>query len=795
MKGEGETNPRKRDGIAAESMIASTDTRPAGAPFWLVPTLVCLLILSGICALVYQVLWLRLLALTFGVTTHAASTVLASFMGGLALGSFVAGRLADRVRHPLRLFGLVELSIGLCALATPTALAGVHRLYVAVFPHLPESLAIATAVRFALSFAVLLVPTALMGATLPIVVKSSVARIDRIGTRIGVLYASNTAGAIVGALLAGFYLVPHIGLTRSFLLAACVNAIVGVIAVTTSRYVRAIPLADIPAPAAEATVFPRVSYVVLAVFAVSGFASLALEVIWFRVLIVFLGPTTYAFTLMLASVLAGIAVGSAIVAPVMRLRIDWLQVLAVLQMGAAVVAVQSFSTLRRAARVPDWLSSLAAWPGSDFLLPAAVSTVVAIFPTAVFLGLAFPVGLRLWAGTEPTERHTAERIGVFYSLNVCGGIVGSIVAGFVLLPELGSRGSLIAVSALFLLSGLVVQAALARRRPALTVLVAGGAVFVFAVQAQSVSQPLDMARRRFHSGAPALWHEEGIQTTVTVVGGPGTGNRVMFLDGRHQADDSASMIFIHRRIGALPAVLHPRPRRALVVGLGGGVTPGALSQFPGLQVDIVELSESVVRGAAFFSHVNFDVLHRGNVRAHLDDGRNFLLRTRTQYDVITADAILPHHAGANNVNSVGYFRLVRDALAPDGVALHWNGGATGTEFKLILRAFVAAFPDATLWGDGSLMVGTRQPLTLSRGRIEAMLNDPVTREVLALMHVESFDHLQRMFRASPADIRAFVGEGPILTDDKPAIEYFASLPQDERALTRIGRDPTAVIRP
>jgi len=777
-------------------MIAPTDSRPAGAPLWLVPTLVCLLILSGICALVYQVLWLRLLSLTFGVTTHAASTVLASFMGGLALGSFVAGRLADRVRHPLRLFGLVELSIGLCALATPTALAGVHRFYIAVFSHLPESLAVATAVRLALSFAVLLIPTALMGATLPIVVKSSLARLDRIGTRMGVLYASNTAGAIVGALLAGFYLIPHIGLTRSFLLAACINALVGVIALASSRYVRPIPRPSTNAPAAEArVVIPRVSYVVLAVFAVSGFASLALEVIWFRVLILFLGPTTYAFTLMLASVLAGIALGSALVAPVMRLRIDWLQALAVLQMAAGVVALQSFSSLRRAARVPDWLSSLAAWPGGDFLLPAAVATVVAIFPTAAFFGLAFPIGLRLWAGGEPTERHTAERIGVFYSLNVCGGIVGSIVAGFVLLPELGSRGSLIAVSVLFLLSGLVVQATLARRRPALTVLVAGGAVFVFAVQAQSVPQPIDLARRRVHSGAPALWHEEGIQTTVTVVGGPGTGNRAMYLDGRHQADDSPSMAFIHRRIGALPAVLHPGPRRALVVGLGGGVTPGALSQFPGLQLDIVELSESVVRGAAFFSHVNFDVLRRGNVRVHLDDGRNFLLRTRTQFDVITADAILPRHAGANNVNSVEYFSLVRNALAPDGIALHWNGATTGTEYKLILRAFVAAFPEATLWGDGTLMVGTKQPLTVSRSRIEAMLHDSVTREILALMHVESFDHLARMFRASPANILAFLGEGPLLTDDKPAIEYFASLPQDDRGLTQIGRDPTAVIRP
>ena len=248
-------------------------------------------------------------------------------------------------------------------------------------------------------------------------------------------------------------------------------------------------------------------------------------------------------------------------------------------------------------------------------------------------------------------------------------------------------------------------------------LVAGGAVFVFAVQA-GCPQPLDIARRRVH---PARQHSGGRGNPDDRHGRGRTrhGNRLLYLNGRHQADDAPAMVFIHRRIGALPAVLHPRPRRALVVGLGGGVTPGALSQFPGIQLDIVELSGSVVRAAAFFSHVNFDVLNRSNVRMHVDDGRNFLLRTPGQYDVITADAIFPELAGANNVNSVEYFRLVRNALAPEGVALHWNGGSTGTQYNLILRAFVAAFPEATLWGDGTLMVGTKQPLTVSRSRIEA----------------------------------------------------------------------------
>jgi spermidine synthase len=244
----------------------------------------------------------------------------------------------------------------------------------------------------------------------------------------------------------------------------------------------------------------------------------------------------------------------------------------------------------------------------------------------------------------------------------------------------------------------------------------------------------------------------------------------------------------------LPAVLHEHPTRALVVGLGGGVTPGGLSQFPGLTVDVVELSDSVIRAAAFFSHVNFDVLQRPNVRIMHDDGRNFLLRARTLYDVITADAILPHHAGANNLNSVEYFRLVRDRLAPDGIALHWNGGVTDAEHKMILRAFVDAFPEATLWGDGTLMIGSKQPLTVSQARIESLLADSAGRQALALMHVATFDHLLRMFRAGPRDISAYLGPGPALSDDRPALEYFASLPQTERDLGRLGRDTSAVLR-
>ena len=256
------------------------------------------------------------------------------------------------------------------------------------------------------------------------------------------------------------------------------------------------------------------------------------------------------------------------------------------------------------------------------------------------------------------------------------------------------------------------------------------------------------------------------------------------------------MVFIHARIGLLPALLHPQPKRALVVGLGGGATAGALSQYPGIQVDVVELSRGVVRGAEQFAHVNFDVLHRPNVTIRVDDGRNYLLRARGQYDVITADAIIPTNSGANNLYSAEYFTLVNDALAPGGIALHWNGAGDATEYGLILRAFVKAFPNTTLWGDGKLMVGWKDPPALSRGRVEAMLTDPRMMDVLKLMHVERFDHLARMFRANPEQARTLAGDGLYLTDDRPLIEYFARVPPQAPAdIAGIKGDIATILRP
>ncbi len=747
-------------------------------PRWLLPLLLLLFFGSGACALVYQVMWLRLLALVFGVTVYAASTVLAGFMAGLGLGSFVAGRLAVRIQRPLAAFGLAEILVGITAFLSPLLLDALTRLWITVHPSLPDSLAAITIIRFGVAFLVLIVPASLMGATLPLVIKSAVAREHRIGGRIGLLYAINTTGAIVGALVAGFYLISEVGVELSFRMAAIGNIAIGVVALVAAY---AMPPQSAPHqphqphqphPPHPPSITPGQQQLVLWTFFVSGLMSLALEIIWFRMLVVFLRPTAYAFTIMLACVLGGIALGSALAAPVLRRRARWMPVLAIIQALIGVAAVLSFNALTRAQAAIDvatpWFDRLGL---NTYLAPLVASSVVAMLPTTLLLGLAFPIGLSLWAGDD-TSDETSRRVSVFYSLNVFGAILGSLLAGFVLLPAIGTRGSLILVSALATTSSMVLAWSLRSTRPRFAYAVAVVAPVLFAAGAYYSVDPFAVAFERFHRSESLVWREEGVQTTVAVHDRRGDPPmRVMYLDGNHQANDSPATAFVHHRIGALPVMLHPAPTTALVVGLGGGATPGAVARY-NLDVDVVELSAAVVAGSEFFKNINFDLLTRPNAHLRVDDGRNFLMMSRKKYDVITADIILPRHAGAGALYSKEYYELVRDSLAEGGLVMQWNGGDSATEYKLLMRTFLSVFPYTTLWGDGSLMLGSLKPFALSQRAYEAR------RPGFDLFNWD-LPTLKRIYIAGTDEVRAFVGDGPILTDDKPVIEYFLSLPKND----------------
>jgi spermidine synthase len=731
--------------------------------------LLLLFFCSGVCGLIYQVLWLRLLALVFGVTVYAASTVLAAFMAGLAGGSALAGRIVSRSKRPLLVFGAAEILIGVSALATPVALDAAAVLYASLYPVTGGSLVVLTAARLVTGFVVLLVPTLLMGMTLPVLSASALVRGSSFGSRVGALYAINTAGAVCGATVTGYYLIGAIGIQRSFLLGACVNVIVGVVALLLSRRVERAEAADDVVPASSAIDDGPRQTAIIGVVAISGFVALALEIVWFRTLVQYLAATTYAFTTMLATVLAGIAIGGALAARWLRTPRDWRSALAIVQLTAALAVLGSAIFL-------GW-SYASGWrTGGDWQASAA-----AILPVSILMGVAFPIAIHLAANTSVGESPSrlAARVGRLYSFNVLGAIGGAIVGGFLLLPLLGTRWALIAMAALYGASALLLVWHHPRRRHLL--MAAGVVALAFGYLARHVPDPFAASYTRRHGqDMREFWREEGVQTAVSVHASQF--RRSLYLDGLHQANDTPDMVRLHRIIGHLPMVLHPNPQDALVIGLGGGATPGAVSQYPDTDVQIVELSDSVRKAASFFAHVNYDVLNQPNVRIRVDDGRNFLTLSGETFDVITADIIQPIHAGAGNLYSREYFTLVRQALRENGLVLQWIGHREPTQYALIMRTFLEVFPHATLWFDGNLMVGSVTPLRLHSDLLSEKRLSPVARAALDDIGLTSFDVLAGWYTAGPAAMRRFVGPGPVLTDDQPLVEYHRSLPRDTAPL-------------
>jgi spermidine synthase len=355
----------------------------------------------------------------------------------------------------------------------------------------------------------------------------------------------------------------------------------------------------------------------------------------------------------------------------------------------------------------------------------------------------------------------------------------------------------VVLSTLLLASGLLALAATVR--PRMSLAVGGAAAIVFTITAVTlVPNPWTAALANRFPGEELLWEEEGPQTTVSIHRLP-DGSSHMYLDGLHQADTVPGAVDTHRRIGSLPMAVHPQPDEALVIGLGGGATAGGVAAFGSRDIDVVELSDEVVEGARlFFSGANGDVLNQPNVDVRVDDGRNYMLTTDKNYDVITADIIVPEHAGAATVWSVDYWRVAREALKDDGIMLQWIPARYDTEYRLIMRSFLEIFPNATLWEGGGMLIGSKEPLVLHRDSFDRKLRDPQARDALAAIGITDFDTLVAKYTAGPDEMRAFVGDGPLLTDDRPRLEYSRYLdlvrrPPDLSPL-ETGRDPREIVR-
>ena len=778
--------------------------RRRGGLLW---TSVCAcFLLSGAAGLVYEIVWMRMLGLVFGHTVFAITTVLAAFMAGLALGAFLFGRLIDRGGRPLRVYGLLEGAIGLYALLIPFLFAQAQAVYLWLYRSFGVSFATFTLAQFALVFLILLVPTTLMGASLPVLAKFFVERLDGLGRRVGDLYALNTFGAVVGSAAAGFFLLPAVGVKATIGLAAALNVGVAAWALMADRRVTELrgPLAP-PVPGPEPSVLPPpadapaplVRWLVLAGIALSGAASMAYEVAWTRALSLVIGSSIYAFSAMLTTFLVGLALGSFLFAriwgrrPVNAALFGWLEVAIAL---AALALIPAFG------RMPDLvlsiLQALSPSPTGALLTQFTVSFLVMIFPTAI-IGAAFPCAVQICARALP---RLGRDLGQVYSANTAGTIAGALLAGFLLVPWLGAQASMVAAAAANAAVGAAVLVATGpvrsawRRAAVVPVLVvfAAGVVFLprwdprvmvsgVSIYVQKFASSPDPAAQ-FRQEAAArqlLFYREGINSTVAVE----RTERMTSLkvDGKVDASNGLDMM-TQLMLGHLPVLLHSRAERVLVIGLGSGVTAGAVAQHPVVrEIDVVELEPAVVEASKFFLQENRGVLRDPRTRLVIGDGRNFILASPKRYDVISSEPSNPWMAGVANLFSREFYRLARRALADDGIMVQWVHGYSlfPRELRMIVNTFRQVFPHSTLWrtirGD-FLLVGRTAPLEVSYALLEQRIAaSPTVREDMASLRLDTPLDLLTLFFLDEAAVARFAEGALENTDDRPLLEFAAPL--------------------
>jgi spermidine synthase len=781
------------------------------------PVILACFFLSGASGLVLEMLWTRMLTLVFGSTTLAVSTVLTAFMGGLGLGSYLAGKFADRLKNPARSYALVEASVGLYALLVPWVISfypGLNRWLWVAFG---DRYALLSVLRFVASAGLLIIPTTLMGATLPILARHFVRHpweLRRVGLRIGTLYAINLFGAVAGAFFAGFVFLPTIGLRWTNVTAASFNLTLAAAILLARRLLtdadatptsmdelieKATEAGDLrpgalPPPVVMTVAARRVA---LYGFAVSGAAAMTLQVLWTRALAVLIGSSIFSFTLILLAFLIGLGVGSAVFGRLSQRTAHPVRWLASLHLGIAAAVGVSYLVTDKIPFVFTWLLESSSYGVDTILICQFILACITVLPATILMGGIFPLTMRIAAARLDS---VGRDIGSAYALNTTGAIVGSFLAGFVTLPILGlQRGIYAAVLASLCLAALLFAFApeLPRARRATGVAVAAGMAVLgillprwdlvsFSAGFFRVSIAREYIYRQVHKKpwqTPKLvFYEDGVATTVTV----DQWNKTYSLKNNGKVDasndaDMATQIIV----GLLPLLLYQgdAPPKVALIGYGSGVTAGAITQYPIRSLEVVELEPAIYRASRFFDNDNHRPLLNPKVTARVGDGRNFLGQRRDKFDVIVSQPSNPWLTGVSNLFTREYFRDVKTRLGPNGIFCQWAQlyEMSPWNIKAIYRTVREEFPYVYVFAaedlsSDTILIASMHPLTLDLDVLEKAFRDPTTRAEARRAGLNSPHDVFAYLLLGPEELESFTAGSPDNTDDNARIEF--SAPRD-----------------
>jgi spermidine synthase len=763
--------------------------------------IICVLFFtSGFAGLVYEVIWVRMLHLILGSTTYAVTLVLTAFMAGLALGSYLAGRHIDKSGRALKIYALLEAGVGLFALLSPVLLGLINPLYIQLHAGLHDSPHLLYLVRFLLAFVVLVIPTTLMGATLPVLSKLIVKKRSSLGKDIGCLYGYNTIGATLGCFGTGFIFIHSFGIGWTISAAAVLNILVAIIALQLGRTLAEPvlqPEQSIPPEktqpakkpkkqimAAETGYSNSLLSLVLFMFGLSGFISLGYEVLWARAISFFAGNTSYAFSTMLTTFLLGIGLGSLLATKFSdKLKRPLLGFgLAEIMIGfCAIATIPMFARFFYLLRPEIYGEN----PATPVWMKFCFSFLAMFIPT-LLMGAVFPLVGRIYTHTL---KKVGRSIGNLYSINTVGSILGSAAAGFVLVPLLGIQKSILLLSILQISIGAIIIMCSPELQPARRLSIV--TPFVLIALALTVIAPVrgntysSAHRSNMPNGAP-IYYREGVSNIVEVLQESEDSRHLILTGGVNASTSSHGVgLRIHRLMSQLPLLLHENPQSILLIALGSGMTAGATLAFDNLKtIDCAEISRDVVDAAGYFRLWNHDIVNSPRFNLVIEDGRNFVLTTPRKYDVITAGIIHPkYNSGNAGFYSKDYYEICKRKLKPGGIVCQWAPlyGLTVDEFKMIINTFLEVFPHGSLWfaqnygqlgNSNALLIGSLDSLGISYAGLKKYFQKQAVGDDLREEGIDNVVELLDCFILGGDALRDFArGRNRITTDNHPILEF------------------------
>ncbi len=758
--------------------------------------LLLLFVGSGCAALIYEVVWYQSLALIVGSNAVSMAVVLATYMGGMSLGSLAYLRWRKRPAHPLRVYAQLELLIACCALLVLYALPWAGGLYIGI----GGSGAHGVLLRGLFCALFLLIPTMAMGATLP--AAASWLRGSPQGiSRVGFYYTANILGGVAGALIAGFYLLRVYDMQVASFVAMGLNILVALgawlLAIGSGN--KAAAENHMPHSGDAGVAVPVAPLSVYATIAISGACALGAEVIWTRNLALLLGGTVYTFSLILGAVLTGLAVGSAIGASAARHLRSARRALALCQVGAMLAL--AWAAWWQIVALPNWPINPQLAPSPWFMFQLDfVRALWSVLPAAICWGASFPLAIAAVADAEHSSSRAVARI---YTANTLGAILGALLVSLVLIEHIGTQRSqqllmsLSALGALIMLLPVRMSAhpqAGARSRSG--ALVAALATLVLFAMSLTFVQPVPgllagygrWAVTWLKSHGDFIFIGEGRNATLAV-SQMDTGVRNYHNAGKVQASSSADDMRLQRMLGHMTTLLVQHPENVLVIGCGAGVTAGAVSIDPEVKSEtIAEIEPLVPRVVStYFSKENHAVIQNPKVKVHLDDARHYLLTTDEKFDAITADPFDVWVKGSANLNTLEFYQEMKKHLKPGGVVTAWVAfyETDAASFKSELATFMQVFPYSMVFGNLSggqgydgVLVGSAEPLQIDVAAIEAKLHEPRYAPVLQSLQDVNYGSsvaLFGTFAAYGSQLHNYLADAQINRDRNLRLQYLAGM--------------------